>query len=209
VAWALLGVLGVLTVGQLYTRHLLLPQTGRLAPVIEAVNQLLIFAPILVVPLLRKQGLETLWLPTEQIWARLVVGLVLAALAILAFTLVRADSDSWPQVYQRVYDPRNFGLLVQVGCEDVAIAILAVRFQAAIGRGGTILLVAVLFAAAHAPAMLATGEPTASLARLVLDAGLGVAILAVVQRSADIWWFWCVHFAMDMMQFYAVAEEPA
>ena len=41
---------------------------------------------------------------------------------------------------------------------------------------------------------------------LFLDAGLGVLVLVVLRRAQDIWWFWCVHFAMDMMQFDALPQ---
>jgi hypothetical protein len=209
VAWACLGVLGVIAIGQVYVRHWLFPTAGPLGPLIEVANQLLIFLPILAVPLLRRHGLRTAWLPTDRIWARLLVGLALAALAILAFTLVRQGSDNWLEVYSRVYQPKNAGFAVEVLCEDLAIAILFVRFQAAIGLRATLILVASLFAAAHIPSMVARGTSWEELAKLVLDAGLGVVALFIAQRSADVWWLWCVHFAMDMMQFYAATPTPA
>jgi len=68
-----------------------------------------------------------------------------------------------------------------------------------------IALVATLFAAGHIPAFISTGTPWNELGSLILDAVLGIAVLSAVQRSEDIWWFWCVHYAMDMMQFYAVS----
>jgi hypothetical protein len=209
VAWACLGVLGVIAVGQLYVRHWLFPTEGPLAPLIEAGNQLLIFSPILAVPLLRRHELRTAWLPADHIGARLLVGLALAALAILAFTSVRQGSDNWVVVYPRVYQPKNVGFAVEVLGEDLAIAILFVRFQAAIGLWRTIILVASLFAAAHIPSMVARGTSLGELAGLVLDAGLGAVVLFIAQRSADVWWLWCVHFAMDMMQFYAATAAPA
>jgi hypothetical protein len=39
---------------------------------------------------------------------------------------------------------------------------------------------------------------------LLLGAALGTLVLIVLRRSQDVWWFSCVHFAMDMMQFYAL-----
>jgi hypothetical protein len=134
---------------------------------------------------------------------------MLAALAVLAFTLVAPGNNSWLEVYPCVYSPKNFGLAVEVFCEDVAIAILFVRSRAAIGLWATILVVAMLFAAGHIPVMAVTGASLRELAGLVLDAGLGVGVLFIAQRSADVWWFWCVHFAMDMMQFVAVTPSPA
>jgi hypothetical protein len=208
VGWACLGVLGVIAVGQVYARLWRFPSDGTLGPLIEAANQVLIFLPILAMLLLRRQGLRTAWLPMDRVWARLLVGQVLAALAILAFTLVRDGSDNWLAVYPRVYQPKNVAFAVQVLCEDLAIAILFVRFQAAIGLWGTILVVACVFAAAHIPAMITNGSSWKELARLALDAGLGVVVLFVAQRSADVWWLWCVHFAMDMMQFYATTAAP-
>ena len=209
VAWALLGVVGVLLIGQLYVRHWLLPARSLWEPLIEGANQALIFLSILAVPLFRHHGLDTAWIPVDRIWARLLVGLLLAALAVLAFSLVAPGYNGWLAIYPRVYSPKNFGLLVQVFCEDVAIAILLVRFRAAIGLWATILLVAILFAAAHIPAMVATGASLSELARLVMDAGLGTVVLFVAQRSADVWWLWCVHFAMDMMQFVAQKHNLA
>ena len=204
VGWAVLGGLGVVAVGQLYVHGWLLPKREPVAPLIEALNQVLIFAPILAVPLLRRHSLRTAWLPLDRLVARLFVGLGLAALAILAFTLVREGSDPWPRVVPRVYQPGNFGLAVQVLCEDVAIAILFVRIAAAIGLRGAIVLVACLFAAAHIPSMLATGASAAEVAGLALDAGLGLVVIGTAQRSADVWWLWCVHYAMDMLQYHAL-----
>src|SRR5262249_42376954 len=158
-------------------RHWLLPSWEPLAPLIEAANQFLIFSPFLALLLLRRQGPRTAWVRTDRLWARLLVGLGLAALSILAFTLVRQGSDPWWEVYPRVYQPGNVGLAVQVLGEDLAIAILFVRFQAAIGLRGTIVLVAALFAAAHVPAMVAQGASLGELSSLVLDAGLGVVVL--------------------------------
>ena len=36
---------------------------------------------------------------------------------------------------------------------------------------------------------------------LLRDAGLGMAVLLVLQRSRDVVWFWVVHFCLDMTQF--------
>lgn len=204
VLFAILGVVGILAIGQLYTRDLLLPASGSLEPLIEACNQILIFLPLLLVLAIRRHPLSTAWLPLDKVWARLATGLVLALIAIFVFTIVRTGSDSWLVVVSKVYHPKNFDLLIQVLLEDITIAILFVRFRAVLGLRMVIILVAMLFAAGHIPALLSKGATLSELSSLVFDAGLGIAILSVVQRSADIWWFWCVHYAMDMMQFSAV-----
>ncbi len=88
--------------------------------------------------------------------------------------------------------------------EDIAIAYLFIRIRAVMGLRGTIFLVAALFAAGHIPTMITEGYSFTELGGLLLDASLGVGVLYAVQKSSDILWFWCIHFAMDMMQFYAV-----
>jgi len=204
VLWSIISVIGVLLVGQLYTRGWLLPDLGSFETLIEVCNQILIFSPILILLAIRRHPLSSAWLPMDKMWARLAIGLTLALIAILAFTIAHTGSDSWLMVVPRVYHPKNLGLLVQVLLEDITIAVLFVRFRAVLGLRATIALVAVLFAAGHIPTLLTRGATISELSSLILDAGLGIAILSVVQRSADIWWFWCVHFAMDMMQFYVV-----
>jgi hypothetical protein len=88
--------------------------------------------------------------------------------------------------------------------EDIAIAILMVRFAAAIGPRRAILVVAALFAAGHIPALLATGGTQAELISLVRDAALAAGVIAVALRGADVWILWPIHFAMDMSQWINV-----
>src|SRR5262249_57213555 len=118
---------------------------------------LLIFGPLLAVPLVRKQGFSSMWLPMHRVWQRVLFGLVLSLIAVLAFVNLRTGAGRFVDVIRVVYHPKNLGNLVQVLCEDVAIAIVFVRMRAAIGLLWSIIVVAVLFAAAHVPAMLSTG----------------------------------------------------
>jgi hypothetical protein len=190
--------------GQAYALGYRLALPGPLAPLVDALDQALIFSPLLLLPVIRRQGPETAWLPTDRVGQRLLAGMGLALLAVLAFTLARAGSDPWPAVVARVYRPRNISFAVQVFLEDVAIGVVFVRFRAALGVRRGIPLVALLFAAAHLPAVLAGGAPVGEALGLLLDAAVAACVLVVLCSSRDIWWFWCVHFAMDMMQFYAL-----
>ena len=204
VGWVVAALAGTLAIGQLYARHWLLPTGGRLGPIFEGIDQLLIFSPFLLLLFLRKQPLRSAWIKSDHVVARIFIGLVLALLAIRVFTLVRAGSDGFATVVARVYSVQNLGYAAQVFLEDAAIAMLMVRLGACLRPRNTILLTAALFSAVHIPALIATGVPTRELANLILDFGLAAGAIAAVQRSADIWWFWGIHFAMDMMQFYAL-----
>lgn len=199
-----LGIIAVIGLGQLAVRHWLLPASGAAAPAFDALNQVLIFSPLLVLPLVRRQGWASAWLPMNRVWQRVLIGVIISLIATLAFVNVRAGAAPWLDVMRQVYHPKNLGNLVQVLCEDIAIAIVFVRVRAAVGLPRSIIVVAVLFAAAHIPAMLSSGAGLNEILNLVMDAGLGIVVLYFLQRGGDIWWFWLLHFSMDMMQFYAV-----
>jgi hypothetical protein len=151
---------------------------------------------------LRHQGLETAWLPRRGVLARIGIGLGLAWLGLLAYALARPGLGAWPRLVAEVYAPSHVSHLVQVLLEDVGIAIVFVRLRGALGRW-TLVVVAALFAAAHVPGMLAAGADMSALWHLAGDVVLGVLALALLQRLRDVWWFWMVHFALDMTQFFA------
>ena len=201
---ALLAVVAVLLVGQLYVRGFLIPESGALAPVAGALNQVLIFSPMLVLLAIRHESTRSAWLPSGRIPLRVGAGVVLGFMALLTYTTVRDGSSSLLSVAGRIVRYANLDEAVQVLMEDITIAVLFVRLSASIGRGRAIALTAILFSAGHIPAMLAQGDRVHEILLLVRDAALGAAIVAVLQRSRDILWFWCVHFVMDMTQFETI-----
>lgn len=202
---ALVGAIGILAVGQLWSRGIRLPESGALGPVFGAINQVLIFAPILLVPVLRRQSWTTAWLPSKWLARRTLVGLALAGLAVTAYALLREGADRPWVLLTRIWRFEHFDEMVQVFLEDLTIAILFVRLAAAIGTGWATLVVACLFAVGHVPAMVSQGASGSELLGLLRDAGLGVAVILVLQRSRDVVWFWCVHFCLDMTQFAGVS----
>lgn len=201
----LLGIAGVIGVGQAYQHGVRLPESGAWAPIAGALNQLFIFAPAFLVIALRRESPRTLWLGRTRFLARLAAGAALALLALFVYTLVRSGADAFPTVLARVVVPDHFDEAVQVALEDLLIAALFVRCAAALrSPRWTIVLVAVLFAAGHVPALLAKGAGADELLWLVRDAALGVAVVALLARSRDIVWFYGVHLVMDLTQFERV-----
>ena len=200
-AYALLSGVGVILLGQLWVRGIHLPETGGPGPLFAAINQMLIFAPMPILLLLRRDGPVTAWLPPARLGTRFAVGLGVAALAVITYSLLRAGADTPVAIAGRIVQYWHLDEAVQVFMEDLAIAVVLVRFAAAVGRTRAVVIVAVLFAAAHVPSMLAGGTTPAELGRLAVDAALAVGILGVLMRSRDIVWFWCLHFTMDMTQF--------
>jgi hypothetical protein len=194
---AVVAVVGVLLVGAVYSKGWLLPSGARSHPFLDAIDQVLIYSPMLL--LVWRQGTETAWLPRDRVPQRISAGAAVAQVALMAYALARGTS--WQALVMRVYAVGNFSWLVQVLLEDISIAALFVRLSAAISSRLALIVVAVLFAAAHIPGMLSAGATASSLLPLVIDALLGVLVLSVLQRSRDVWCFWMVHFALDMTQF--------
>lgn len=205
--WAFLSALGTIAIGQLYTGGMLLPKGSIVDPALtEALNQLIIFSPFIVLLIVRRQPFTTAWLSSHQLPARLVIGLILAIAAICTFVSIREPSDSLGTILGNVYHPKNVGYAAQIFMEDVAIAVVFVRFRSAIGEKWFLIVlmsVAFLFSASHYPAKLSQGLSFMTATRdVIIDGALVSAVIYVLQRSKDIVWFWFIHFAMDMMQFY-------
>lgn len=208
VAAAVIAAIGVIAVGQLYQHGVRLPRTGALGFLGESINQIVIFLPIILLPLLRRQPYTTAWLPLTRWPERVGWGLALALLALLVFSQTRAPVAAPWRILAALPRLDHIPHAVQVFLEDVAIAILAVRLSAALPRGEWTVpaLVGVLFAAGHIPALLSTqGATLTQLGLLVPDAILGFMVVAVLLRARDVWWFACVHWTLDMMQFERVS----
>lgn len=198
---ALLAVVGILLIGQVYLRVGFFPEGGAAGPALAAINQIAIFSPVFLAVLLRSHSLDTVWLAASRWPLRLAAGLSLAILAAFTYLLVRSDTLGLADVAARIVRYRHVDEATQVLLEDITIAFLFVRLAVAIGPRWSVVVVAALFAVGHIPALIAGGASAGELALLLRDAALGVAIIVVLQRSRDILWFWPVHFVLDMTQF--------
>jgi Type II CAAX prenyl endopeptidase Rce1-like len=198
--YSIIAVITILGIGQLYVSDLLIPNDNN--KLIDAINQFLIFSPTLLLILIRKQGTETIWLPKSKILIRISIGLGIAIVSLLIYWFVREKAATFQSIIINTYHPKNISHLVQVFMEDITIALIFVRLSAWIGNKWSIGLVALLFAVGHIPSMLSTGATIEELGSLFLDVLIGVVILSAVSKSKDIWWFFMLHFALDMTQFY-------
>jgi hypothetical protein len=164
---AMLGAVGVLAAGQLWSRGIRLPEQGAVAPLLGALNQVLIFTPILLVPWLRHRPWTTAWLPGRAIAKRFLVGVLLACLAVTVYSLLRKGAEEPWALLVRIWRYEHFDEMAQVFLEDMTIAILFVRLASAAGSGWATLVVAFLFAAGHIPAMMSEGASWSELIALL------------------------------------------
>jgi hypothetical protein len=201
-----LALLGIILLGMLYGAGIRLPSAGTVGPVLESLNHIVIFSPIVVLLIWRKQSPASAWLPTDRVRTRLAVGVICAIAGMAAFSLVRTGADPFWPVLPRLVRYDHLPHFVQVFLEDVSIAVLFVRLSALLRREWLLaMIVGGLFAAAHAPTLFAQGAGPGEMGYLLADFALGTGIVFVLQRSRDIWWFFPVHFVMDMTQFSKIS----
>ncbi|MGP1273422.1 MAG: hypothetical protein ACTS22_08805 [Phycisphaerales bacterium] len=202
------AAIGVITVGQLYMAGWLLPTAGPLGWLAEAANQALIFASIPLLLILRRQGPSTALLSGQKLGRRALAGVLLAAAAIGAYIAAAPATagDVADAARAELADGRLLAHAVQVFMEDLAVAVLLVRLAAALrSEWAAGVGVALLFAGAHIPAMLAGGdlvEPVAYLHR-GLDATIGVVVMVGLLKTRDLLWLFPTHLALDLTQFAA------
>lgn len=200
--FAILAVIVILFIGQLYTNGLLLPNSLHKNNFIDALNQLIIFSPTLILIFIRKDALDTIWLPKSNVMQRIGVGFSISLIAIFTYWLVRKDAASIGSILYNTFNVKNISHLVQVFMEDITIALIFVRLSNWIGYKWSLALVATLFATAHIPSMISNGYTLNEMSSLFLDTAIGIIILFAVSKSKDVWWFFIVHFVMDMTQYY-------
>ena len=198
--YALIAVIMILGIGQLYMREMLIPNDGN--NYIDALNQFIIFSPTILLITIRKQSTETIWLPKSKILLRISIGLVIALSSLFIYWLTRENAAGYVSILSNTYHPKNVSHLVQVFMEDLTIALVFVRLSAWIGRKWTIGIVALLFAAGHIPSLISSGASTVEISSLFIDTFIAIVILSAVSKSKDVWWFFMVHFALDMSQYY-------
>lgn len=201
----LAAIIGIILVGQLYQAGYLLPNRAPFSPIAEMANQVLIFSPLLLLLLLRRQSLHTALLPSRRLGPRALSSLTLAALAAFAYSLAVRDFGRIPDAMMAETElGRLPSHAVQVFLEDFAIAMLLVRLAAVLrSEWAAGLGVAALFPALHVPAMLSTGEglSTANFANLGLDFAIGVVVMVGLLKTRDVLWLFPTHFLMDVAQF--------
>lgn len=188
-------------ISTLHRKGLLLPEPQGLAGIaVWNVNILLIYSPLFIVPILRRQGLDTLFLSGERFLVKCAVGIALGILSVIVFSAARMELSSLPEIAGRCVDPTRFAkYFLPVFLEGVVLAFLFVRLRWALGLWPSLLIPAVLFSLGHVPNSLEAGRSAGYIATfLILNSALVVAILYGVQRSRDIIWIGLVHYLMDV-----------
>lgn len=195
------GVAALAAISAAHRAKMLLPQpSGWLGVLAWNVNVLLIYSPIFVIPLLRRQSLETIYLSFRRLGTKVLMGIGLGLLSVGLFYFLRGEGQALGAWMERVASPRLFAkYFVPVFLEGVALAFVLVRIKWALGLWPALLIPSVLFALGHVPNSINAGESwTTIVAFFAVNTALVAVILYVVQKSQDVIWLGIPHYMMDI-----------
>jgi hypothetical protein len=149
---------------------------------------LIVYSPIFLVLLWRKQGPATCFVRLEKLPCKAFLGVGLSMLAAFVFLAVRGEVGKLGPFLSTLARGRPVAML-QTFLEGVALGFLVYRFGAWLGIRWSAVIVAVLFMAGHLPNYMAgtfhlsLGE---ALAMASAHAGIGVLVLVSMWKSQDI-----------------------
>lgn len=197
---AMIAAVGIFALGSCYRAGLLLPRgSGWVHHVTWTINNLIIFSPIALVLMVRRQGPTTILLSPQNVGRKVAAGVVLGVVATAVFLTLRGELSQFGTVLVGIVDEDSATNFLPVMLEGVALAFLFVRIRWVFGSVVALLAPSVLFAVSHIPRQLANGlGPSEIIAFFVLNTLLPATILAVVVKSRDVIWLGIVHYIMDI-----------
>jgi hypothetical protein len=195
------GAAGIAAISLMHGKKLLLPQTSGWGGILAwNLNVLLIYSPVFVIPLLRRQRFETIYLSSRRLGTKVLMGVALGLLAVLVFHVARGQVGQLPGWAAQVIDVRLFAkYFAAVFLEGVALAFVLVRVKWALRLWPAVLIPSILFALGHVPRSMEAGESGATIITfLIINTALVTFILYVVQKSRDVIWLGIPHYMMDV-----------
>jgi len=197
---ALAAAAGILALGAVYRQGGLLPTgSGWIGRGAWMVDNLIIFSPIAAVLLLRRQGLDTLFLSATRLPEKIGLGLGLGVISLALYSAMRGETDLIASRLASALDADKLVNFLPVFLEGVAVAFAFVRFRWLVGTLVATLVPAVVFAAAHVPGQLADERALAYMAVFfVFNSVLTGTVFLTIARSRDVVWIGLVHYLLDV-----------
>lgn len=198
---ALLAAIGILLIGQVYSAGYLIPRTGSiyLNYLIWPLNNILIFSPIILFLIMRKQGLNTIFISGTDFWKKIGFGIVTSLAGILLFLALRGEIGRLQEIATNAIRFKTLSNFPAIFFENIALAFLFVRLKWVTNIRWAIAIPSILFAFAHIPGSIAEGDPWSHIVIFFfLTGSLTTFILYTAFRSRDIIWLGVVHYMMDV-----------
>ncbi len=201
-ALGLLSCFAVMGVGQLYSAGYLIPRSASTVInqlIVWPLNNVLIFSPIFLTLILRKQGTHSIFISSNQMARKLIFGLAASLIGIFIFVGVRGEWTRLSEIFFSALKLKTLSNFPAIFFENVALAFLFVRLKWAVGIRWAIGIPAILFAFAHVPGSVAEGDSIFHIITFFFLTGtLTTFILYTAYRSRDIIWLGVVHYLMDV-----------
>jgi ABC-type uncharacterized transport system fused permease/ATPase subunit len=168
---------------------------------------LIVYSPILLVLLWRKQGPVTCFLRLEMLLSKLLLGVGLSMLAALVFLAVRGKAGAFGP-FLSTLDSGGPIAMLQTFLEGFALGFLLYRFGAWFGVRWSAVIVAVLFMAGHLPNYVAGTfhlSLAEALAMAMAHAGIAVLVLLGFWKSQDIIAIGFLHWFINAVSRFTTA----
>jgi hypothetical protein len=168
---------------------------------------MIVYSPILLLMLWRKQGPATCFLRLEKLPSKMLLGVGLSMLAAVVFLAVRGEvGDFGP--FLSTLGRGGLVAMLQTFLEGIAIGFLLYRFGAWLGIRWSAIIVAVLFMVGHLPNYMAGTfhlSLAEALAMAIAHAGVAVLVLVGIWRSQDIIVIGFLHWFINAASHFTTA----
>lgn len=149
--WAVVAIVFVLVLTVLDNMRLLLPrQRGWVGSLMFLAVLIIVWLPVILVLLIRRQGLHTCLLSIEGLGMKILWGIGVSLLGMIIYLAVRGRFDAFPHLHWTVR-PSRFVAFIQSVMLMAGVGFLLVRLVAATGKWMGIVIVGALYGLAKYP----------------------------------------------------------
>lgn len=199
-ALALAAAGAILALGSAFRRDWLLPGgDSSLGRLFWIVDNAIIYSPMAIVLVARRQGLSSLFLSRSRLAEKSLLGLGLGVVAVGIYLAMRGELAQFAACLSAAVAVDKLVNFPAIFLEGVAVAFGFVRLRWLVGNVWALLIPCALFAAAHIPSAMENQRTLFEIAAFfVFNTSLAAAIFWTVQRSRDVVWIGLVHYLMDI-----------
>ena len=201
--WALLAIAFVLLLTVLDNMRLLLPrQRGWVGQLVFLGVLLIVWLPVILVLIIRKQGLHTCLLSTEGLGKKILWGIGVGLLGMTLYLIARGRFYAFLQLPSALLRTRHLVVLVQSIMLMAGVGFLLVRIIGAAGKWAGIIIVGALYGLAKYPLYMMQfrmGFLQATV-MIVFSALIAMIIAYIIYDRQDVIVVSIFHFFLDEVQ---------
>ena len=195
--YILIAIIGIFILGRIYSAGYLIP--SKFNPMAWIINNLIIYSPIFIILIFRKQSTVTIWISFNKWYLKLAFGVLASIVALSIFLILRSEWHRWPEIIEKSISIEGLSYFPAVFLEGVALAFIFVRLKWVFNLKFAITIPALLFALAHLPRAISNGDPWWDMLFFsIINGTITVYVLYTCDRTKDIIWIGLVHYFLDV-----------